>query len=51
MTLEAVTAVILGGIVLHEHIRAPQVIGGAAILVAAATIGRRRAQDTAELRD
>jgi drug/metabolite transporter (DMT)-like permease len=53
MTLEAVTAVILGGVVLGERIQAPQVIGGAAILVAAATIGRRRAEDTAtvELRE
>jgi drug/metabolite transporter (DMT)-like permease len=47
MTLEAVTAVVLGAVVLGERIHAPQLVGGAAILVAAATIGRRRAHDAA----
>jgi len=53
MTLEAVTAVLLSAIFLREHITAAQIAGGAAILVAAATIGRRRAEDTAtaELRE
>jgi drug/metabolite transporter (DMT)-like permease len=53
MTLEAVTAVILGALVLHERIHPAQVAGGIAILSAAATIGRRRADDVAEaeLRD
>jgi drug/metabolite transporter (DMT)-like permease len=41
MTLEAVTAVVLGAVLLHEHITAAQVLGGAAILVAAALIGRK----------
>jgi drug/metabolite transporter (DMT)-like permease len=53
MTLEAVTAVLLGAIVLGERIHTPQLVGGAAILLAAATISRRRAEDAApaELRE
>jgi len=53
MTLEAVTAVLLGGLILGERIHWAQLAGGAAILVAAATIGRHRAEDTAvaELRE
>jgi drug/metabolite transporter (DMT)-like permease len=44
MTLEAVTAVVLGAIVLHERMHAPQIAGGLALLVAAATISRRGAE-------
>jgi drug/metabolite transporter (DMT)-like permease len=47
MTLEAVTAVVLGAVLLGERLHVPQVAGGAAILVAAAMIGRQRAADTA----
>jgi drug/metabolite transporter (DMT)-like permease len=47
MTLEAVTAVVLGALFLHERITFTQVVGGAAILVAAATIGRREPQAAA----
>jgi drug/metabolite transporter (DMT)-like permease len=50
MTLEAVTAVVLGSIVLGEGVHWPQLVGGAAILVAAATIGRREGAPT-ELRE
>lgn len=42
MTLEAVTAVVLGALFLDERIDPSQIAGGAAILVAAAVIGRRR---------
>lgn len=44
MTLEAVTAVVLSALFLDETITAPQLIGGAAILVAAATIGQHSAE-------
>ena len=46
MTLEAVTAVVLGAVFLDERIGPTQLIGGAAILLAAATIGRRSAERT-----
>src|SRR4029077_18621349 len=42
MTLEAVTAVLLGGLILGERIHLAQLAGGAAILVAAGTIGYLR---------
>ena len=53
MTLEAVTAVVLGAIVLHERVHIAQIVGGVAILVAAAAISRRRGEDAGaeELRD
>ena len=53
MTLEAVTAVILSALFLEEAVTAPQLIGGAAILLAAGTIGRRGAEQQAagELRE
>ena len=44
MTLEAVTAVVLGALFLDERHRPAQLVGGAAILLAAATIGRRSAE-------
>jgi drug/metabolite transporter (DMT)-like permease len=40
MTLEAVTAVLLGAFFLDEPVSGAQLLGGAAILLAAATIGR-----------
>ena len=43
MTLEAVTAVILGAVFLDESVTAVQLAGGAAILLAAGTIGRQAA--------
>jgi drug/metabolite transporter (DMT)-like permease len=43
MTLEAVTAVVLGAVFLDERVTAVQLIGGAAILLAAGTIGRHAA--------
>lgn len=43
MTLEAVTAVALGAVLLDEHIGPVQLVGGAATLLAAATIGRHTA--------
>jgi drug/metabolite transporter (DMT)-like permease len=53
MTLEAVTAVVLGAVFLDEHIGATQLAGGAATLLAAATIGRHPAESRAveELRE
>jgi drug/metabolite transporter (DMT)-like permease len=44
MTLEAVTAVVGGALFLDERIGPTQLAGGAAILLAAATIGRRSAE-------
>ncbi len=51
MTLEAVTAVVLGAVLLDEHIGATQLAGGAAILLAAGTIGRRSAERSAAVPD
>lgn len=53
MTLEAVTAVVLGALFLDEHVGVPQIVGGAATLLAAATIGRHAAERRAveELRE
>ena len=41
MTLEAVTAVVLGALFLDEAIGAAQIVGGGAVLIAAAVIGRQ----------
>ena len=42
MTLEAFTAGVLGAAFLQEHVTARQMVGGAAILAAAAIIARSR---------